>query len=157
MYYITTKTGTTGKKFASISKKMNECLVAQIKLSKKLGFKTWRDAYWVVSGGLSAVIFQNPEKVDKKVWKNVNDSKDEWMPRLNTKEGKEIQLLMSELPVTELGALNKCIDFNDNWKAIGFDARNKKYFCFMTEEKWNLKVPKDCTEITTTKYKQLFK
>ncbi len=154
MHFITKTNSETGKKFQVISKKAEEALKSEKALSKELGFKQWRGGYWMAFGGFSSVIFDNPP--DKKLWKSVNGN--EWMPRLTSKEGKAIAAKLAATPRVGVDELNKCIGFNGApFKRIGFAQGNKQYFGFKIDENWKVKIPKDCEEVTTTKYNQLFK
>ena len=123
-----------------------------------LGAQKWRVGYWVAEGGVSAVIFNDPSTVDKKTWKNVNRSKNEWMPRLNTPEGKEMDKKLSALPKVSIKELNACIGFQEQmFKTIGLYMGNKQYFGITAEDDWGIKPPPDCKEVTVTEYNSLFK
>jgi hypothetical protein len=155
MNFITKRTSETGKKFEAIVKRIDEAFNVQKKLAKEFGAKQWRPAYWVVAGGFSALDIDS-EKVDKKIWKNVNSN--EWMPRLTTKEGKEIQQRFDAMPKVTRGDLNTCIGFNDSlFRCIGFTRTNKEYFGFIVGDDWGVKIPSDCEEVTVSRYKELFK
>ena len=128
MYFITKRTSKTGKKFQKLSDKFNACFESQKALADKYGFTYWRGARWEVAGGISSVIFPEDTIVDTKIWKEVRNG--EYMPRLN--EGFS--------------------------KSIGFDRTNDKYFGFIIDDSWTvIIIPNDCTEITVTKYRELFK
>ena len=158
MKFITKRNGKTGKKFSEIEKQKNVCHKEQCKLSKEMGFVEWRNAYWAVWGGVSSVIFKDENKVDKKLWKNVEGHSDEWMPRRNSKEGKLLHGKLISLSKVSIDDLNECIGFDGApFKTIGFAFNSKTYFGFEVEEKWDVKIPKDCKEVTTTKYNSLFK
>ncbi len=157
MYFITKKNTATGKKFAALEAKMQVVTKAQKALSKELGATQWRDSYWVVMGGFSALIFPKGKEPDLKLWKNVNGSKTEWMPRYNRKASKEISNKINALPVIRNKDLNDCIGFKaDIFKSIGFNPYSKDYFGFIAKEEWNIRVPKDCKEITYTQWKKIF-
>ncbi len=80
------------------------------------------------------------------------------MPKLNSKVGKEIKKRFKEMPVISIDELNQCIGFNGApFKTIGFAQKNKEYFGFIIDKDWKIKVPKDCEEVTETKYNSLFK
>jgi hypothetical protein len=156
MRYITKKDSETGKKFLEVKKKMDEAQKAQRALALELGAKEWREGYFVRFGGISSLIFPDPEQVDKKVWKNVNKVKDEWMPRLTNKVGRAIHERIDNLPVVTSLDLNKCIGFNDKFKGIGVDFNNEEYISYITQPEWNAPVPEDCEEITYTRYNEMF-
>lgn len=154
MYLITKKSTETGKKFETVANKSKVVLEAQKALSKEIGFSQWRDGYWLVWGGFSALIFKTPP--DSKVFKKVNGN--EFMPKLNTKEGKVIQAKLDASPRITIEELNQCIGYNGSpFHTIGFAQKNKKYFGFVVGDDWGVKIPKDCEEVTVTKYNQLFK
>jgi len=154
MYFITKRTSATGKKFQIIADKMNVISDAQRALSKEIGFKTWRGGYWIFWGGFSAVIFE--KEPDLKLWKKVNGS--EWMPRLNSKEGKALQAKLDACPKMRPDEINKCIGFSGQpFKTIGFARNSKTHFGFIVKQEWGVKIPKDCKEVTETKYNSIFK
>lgn len=154
MHFITKKTSETGKKFQVISEKADAVLKADKAVAKEIGFEQWRGGYWLVWGGFSSLIFK--EKPDEKVFKKVNGN--EWMPRLNTKAGKEIQAKLDATPRVTIDELNQCIGFDGApFKTIGFAQNNKDYFGFIVDEKWEVKIPKDCEEVTVSKYNEIFK
>lgn len=152
MYFITPKDSETGKKFSAISEKRKQCYQAQKELAQKYGFTQWRSGHWVLFGKISACIF--PETPDTKIWKRVN-SRDEWMPKLTTKEGKEIKKDFDSLPQVSNEELNACVGYDEDWSTIGF-AQNKTFFGFIGFEDWDVKVPEDCEEVTVSKYREMF-
>lgn len=156
MYFITPKTSDTGQKFKSIWDKIDLSLKAQKDLAKELGFYQWRLGYFKVAGGISSVSFK--KEPDKKVWKNVNGAKDEWMPKKNTKEGSNIYKKMEALPSVSNNTMNKVIGLDDMFKTIGF-ARNeeKEYYGFTIKDYWDIKIPDDCEEVLASRYNQLFR
>ena len=83
----------------------------------------------------------------------------EYMPRLNIKQGKAIQADFDQAVTISKSELNACIGWNEGFsKHIGFCKANDEYFGFTIEEDWtDIVIPSDCTEITTSKYKELFK
>lgn len=157
MKFITPRDSATGKKFAEIVKKAKQATDAQKAFAKQYKISEWRQAYWSVWGGISAVAFKKGVKVDTTIWRNVNGSKDEWMPRKNTRMGKFIMAEIDALPIVRNNDLSACIGYKNMFNQIGFNASNKKYFGFSVLEKWKVKIPNDCEEVTTTKYNLLFK
>ena len=157
MYFITEKNSETGKKFQKIANKLNVCFENQKALAKKYGFTSWRGAYWVVAGGISSVMFTKGTTIDIKVWKEVK--KGEYMPRLNTKQGKAIQADLEQAITISKAELNACIGWDEGFsKHIGFCKANNEYFGFTIDDDWtDIIIPNDCTEITATKYRELFK
>lgn len=158
MYFITKKESETGKKFQKIIDKLDICHKDQEALAEKYGFTSFRRAHWEAAGGISSVIFHKCATVDAKLWKLVNN-KNEYKPRLNTKEGKAVQADFDQATVITKGELNACIGWGEDFiNCIGLDWNNDKYFCFKIEEDWtDVPIPSDCTEITTSKYRELFK
>ena len=158
MYFITKKESETGKKFQKIVDKLKVCLEDQKALADKYGFISWRGAHWEVAGGISSVTFHKCTTVDAKLWKLVK-GKTEYKPRLNTKEGKAVQADFDQATVITKGELNACIGWGESFfKNIGLEWNKDEYFCFKIEEDWtDVPIPSDCTEITTSKYRELFK
>lgn len=157
MKFITPRNSATGKKFKEIQKRREEAFDAQKKFARQYRVKQWRGAYFAVWGGISAVEFEKDVVVDKKVWKNVNGSKDEWMPRKNIVLGKVIYAEIDRLPVVRDHELNDCVGVYIPFGHIGYNSNHSRYFGFSVSEKTKFKIPKDCKEITTTKYNSLFK
>jgi hypothetical protein len=154
MYFITKRTGPTGKKFQLIADRMDAIFKMQKDLSKEIGFTKWRPGYFCFYGGFSAVVFQTPP--DTKLWKKVNG--DEWMPRMSSKAGKALQAKLSTCPKITPDEINACIGFDGHpFKTIGFSQNSKTHFGFVTSAKWDIKIPKDCKEVTETKYNSIFK
>lgn len=159
MYFITKKESETGKKFQKIMDKLKVCLEDQEALAEKYGFTSFRRVRWEVAGGITSVTFHKCAIVDVKLWKLVNKGKNEYKPRLNTKEGKALQAEFKQATVITKGELNACIGWGGDFiNCIGLDWNNDEYFCFFIEEDWtDVPIPADCTEITTSKYRELFK
>lgn len=152
MYFITEKKSETGKKFKIVLDKKDDVYKKQKQIANEIGFHQWRHGYWTVFGGFSCLMFK--ENQNDKIWKKQEDG---WMPKLNTKEGKEIQAKLDACPKVGIEELNKCVGFDGApFNTIGFDWSNKKYFGFTVNEKWKVKIPKDCREVTTTEYRKLF-
>lgn len=158
MYFITKKESETGKKFQKIIDKLDVCHKDQKALADKYGFTSWRSAHWEAAGGIYTVKFPEGTTVDTKLWKQVK-GKDEYMPRMNTKQGKAVQADFNQSTVITKAELNACIGWDESFfKCIGFDWNNDEYFCFKIDDDWtDVPIPSDCTEITTSKYKELFK
>lgn len=157
MYYITKQNSKTGKRFKEISTKIEQVTYECKKVATQLGLKKWRPSNWLAYGGFYSIIFDTPP--DPKVWKRIDNMPNEYMPKLNTTKGKQIQELLDATPRIGQHELNECIGFNNGapWKTIGFAQNNKEYFGFEIGEDWNVKIPADCTEVTRTRYNELFK
>ena len=157
MYFITKRTSKTGKKFQKLSDKFNVCFENQKALADKYGFTYWREALWKVAGGISSVIFPEDTIVDTKIWKEVRNG--EYMPKLNIKQGKAIQADFNKAVTVSKSELNACIGWDEGFsQSIGFNSSNDKYFGFIIDDDWtDIIIPNDCTEITATKYRELFK
>ena len=157
MYFITPKNSETSKKFQKIADKLDVCFENQKALAEKYGFAAWRGEYWVAAGGISSVVFPEGTTVDTKVWREVRY--DEYMPRLNTKQGKAIQADFDQALTISKAELNACIGWKEGFSEhIGFCKNNNEYFGFIIEnDLTDIVIPNDCTEVTTSKYKELFK
>ncbi len=152
MYYTTPKNSVTGKKFQIVSDQMAAALKAQKIMADKIGFNEWRGAYFTLEGGISSCIFK--KEPDMKVWKRVNGT--EFMPRLNSKQGKEIAVLFNLMPTVPLDALNHCIGVKTKpFQHIGY-ANGKTHFGFEIPSDWKIKVPKDCKEVLSSDYNKRF-
>ena len=83
----------------------------------------------------------------------------EYMPKLNIKQGKAIQADFNKAVTVSKSELNSCIGWDEGFsESIGFNSSNDKYFGFIIDDDWtDIIIPADCTEITATKYRELFK
>jgi len=155
MKYITLKTSETGKKFMACYEKMIEASIQAKELAISLGAKEWRPLPSMIAiGGISSLIFDNVP--DRKIWKNVYGTSNEWMPKLNTKEGRLIHSLIESLPNVPRREIGRCIGFDScPYKGVGFEIGEGAYIGFSVMEEWNVQVPDDCEEVTTTRYNVL--
>lgn len=152
MYYITPRNSETGKKLQAIMDKGKMCVKAQEKLAKKYGFKEWYTCSLHIYGGISAAVFATPP--DSKIWSK--REKDGYFPKLSTKVGKAMAAEFEALPVVFPYELNMAIGWQQKWKHVGYES-NKTHFGIVVKEEWGLKMPDDCTEITTIDYRKQFK
>ena len=152
MYYITDKHSLTGKKIQAIENEVKKCNQKSADLAKELGADQWRPMPFPVAGGISALVLENP---DMKIWKKVKDTPNMYTPRANTKEGKKIQLQMKELPTVSREQLNQVVGWDEGWSVIGvnFNTEGRKYGIDILE-KWEIKMPDDCIEVTSSEYKK---
>lgn len=157
MYFITEWYTETGKKFATLNQERVRCHEAQIKLANSLGATSWRSARFCAFGGFSSLIF--PEAQDSKLWKNVNDSENEWMPKLNSKAGKELRKQIDDLPKITFEDLNLCAGYDAEgsyFSKIGYGFADEIYVGFCVGEDWDYTPPSDCREVTRTEYYRIF-
>ena len=77
---------------------------ASMDLCKKLGGITFRPSGWSIGGGISSICF--PVEQDLKIWKKTGYGPLEYMPRLNSKLGKEISAQIAALPEVRYTELN---------------------------------------------------
>ena len=158
LYYKTLKDSETGKKFTEIYKRGNVCHEALKAFLDKYGFQKYRPSRISHIGGISSCISPlNP--LDLKLWKNSGYGTNEWMPKLNTKEGKAIMDEINALPIVDIDELNMVVGYEGNrFKSshIGFSSENKTYYGFILSDKWEITPPVDCEEITASEYKKLF-
>lgn len=155
IYYKTLRTSDTGIKFSVIETRANECREACKTIANELGITGWRSGFWSVFGGISSCIFPDNIIPDGKVWKKNKDG--EYMPKANSKVGKELIKRFKELPRVTIQELNSCIGFNEAMLCtIGFSCINDQYVGFVIGEDWGITVPSDCEEVTITEFKTLF-
>lgn len=153
MKFKVLKTSKIGNNITNILKKADECREAQIKLSKELGFKSWRGGYWSAWGGISCVFFDNTP--DTKLWKKQDDG---WFPKLNSKAGKELGKKFDELPRVSRRELNDTIDFKEpGFEKIGLNWSNDNYYGVMAQDDWGIVSNDELIEITNTEFNLLFK
>lgn len=152
MYYITDKHSVTGQKIQAIESEVKKCNERAADLAKELGASKWRPMSFSVAGGISALVLENP---DMKIWKKVKNTTNMYTPRANTKAGKKIQTQMSALPTVSREQLNQVIGWDEGWSVIGvnFNPKGNKYGIDILE-KWKIKMPEDCIEVTSTEYKK---
>lgn len=150
-YFITPKDSKTGQKFASIQAKVNESKAQIKKLSEEIGFKEYYNPTYFLAGGIDGLVF--PKTPDKKIWKDYGDNS--WMPKKNTKKGKEIQAKLDSVVSVTRYELNQCIGYTGYAGFIGF-AFNPDAFGFTLNDEWGVSAPKDCEEVTLSKFKEVF-
>lgn len=154
MYFITKTTSDTGKKFQVIKEKIDRIHKQQIELSYEFGFEQWRGHGLYVFGGFSSLMFL--EKPDPKIYKLVRHP-NEYMPKRNSKKGKEIDDKLNAVEVLNRKELNNCVGLNSSFsKCIGLSLNNPEYFGFEVKEEWDFTPPADCEEVTSARYRELF-
>ena len=152
-YFITEKTSETGKKFQAIAAKRQIVREAALQLAKKYGFQEWRSSYWSVFGGISSCS-RFDETPDSKIW-GKGAQLGEYYPKKNSKIGKTIHEEFKNLPIVSTEELNMCVGFDGApFSTIGYSENNDVYFGFSIDDKWEITIPKDCEEVTLTKYKK---
>lgn len=154
MYFITEKTTETGKRFELMYENAKIALDTQKQIANELGFKQWRSEFGCFSGGFSSVFFDKKPK--SKAWTKWKDSNNEYKLNLATKEGKGIRDRFKLLPKVTNEELNNCIGFKANFLEVIGNAVNDQYYGFEVGRNWKWERPNDCTEITETKYCELF-
>lgn len=158
LYYKTQKDSETGKRFTEIDERGDICHEALKAFLDKYGFQKYRPSRISHVGGISSCV--NPlNPLDPKLWKNSGYGPNEWMPKLNTKEGKAIMAEINGLPIVDIDELNEVVGYEGNgFKSshIGFSSENKTYYGFILSDKWKVTPPSDCVEITPSEYKKLF-
>lgn len=158
LYYKTAITSETGEKFAEIKNRCSSCDEQVKSFLAKYGFEEYRRAIGSLSGGISSCC--NPNiNLDTKLWKESGYGPDEYMPKLNSKKGMAIMHEINALPIVELSELNEIVGYKAaafNTSNIGFHFDNNGYFGFILLDKWGVKPPVDCEEITASEYKELF-
>lgn len=151
MYFKTLKTSETGKKIASVLKRKTEAENEAEKLVAEIGATKHADGYWAVFGGISRVDFE--EDPDSKLWKREHDG---WLPKRNTKKGKEIYNKIKALPVVNRFEVNEAVGFKGGpFKCIGLNWLHEYYYGFAVGDDWDFTPPEDCIEITVTEYKAM--
>ena len=155
MHYITKKTSETGKKFEKISIKRRLAHEDAKAFAEKYGFQQYRQANWVVFGGISSCI-DFDETPDKKIW-GKGAVTGEFMPKRNSKIGKAIHQEIMYLTHVNNKQLNDCIGWSKcGFNTIGYAEDSDTYFGFSVKEEWKIDIPMDCEEILTSKYRELF-
>lgn len=157
MKFITLRTSATGKKYIALREKMDVAIKEQERLARKYKLKEWRSKNYTVAGGFSAVIFKDKINPDKKIWKFVNNSRNEYMPKMNVKEGKLIGQEFEAMPVVGIFEFSDAIKLKKFLCQPGVSWLNKKYIGISIVDSWNHKMPSDCKEITVGEYEKIFK
>jgi len=153
MKFITKRDSETGKKFAEYEAKRQEAIKATHNfVFTEIGASEYRSKSSRETGGISSLIFGS-DFIIPDYFKKIRSG--EYMPRASVKEGKGLLVKIQALPTVSNCELNNCIGFDDFFNTIGFDPRNNKYFIFSVKEEWDIQIPPDCEEITTTRYKEL--
>ncbi len=157
MYFKIKKNSVTGQKLQTVLDKITQAREAQKTLAEKYHVVQWRGSSLTIEGGFSSVIFEPGFKPDPKVWKNVYDSDDEFMPKLSSKEGKKIKAEFINLPLVYNTELNDIFKIkNALFGHPGFYFKNDEYFGIYAKDNCEMTIPEDTTEITMTEFKKLF-
>lgn len=157
MYYITKRDSETGKKFQVLLDEMKNVRAKAFDVAKRFGTEKIVPESFCIAGGIYA--FVEPAIIDKKVLVLAKKSPypNTYTPNGRTKEGKELLKELRALPTIEYKKLNAIVNYKDNWSNIGYNLNNDEYFGFTIKEEWQVNVPYDCEEVTTTRYRELFK
>lgn len=151
-YYKVPRNSETGKKFAEIEKRKHECFDAVKEFIKPFGATQFRYSRWSLWGGIDSIILEN--EPDLKIWKKVGYQ--EYYPKANSKEGKELIKKMKELPTVSFNDLNSIVGYQTDWYShIGFSYGNKEFFGFIIGLDWKANIPSDCIEITASEYEKI--
>lgn len=107
--------------------------------------------------GISGLVFN--ERPEDKVWK-VEELRGKFLcrPKKNTKRGLAIQAELEACGTVSMHELNKCVNWDGYpFSNIGFAfATHIDHYGIELADNWEVKVPKDCIEITVTEYRKLF-
>lgn len=151
MLFKTHRNGHTGKALQQIEKEIAICEQAQIKLSKEIGFYSWRQAKNVAYGGISCVYFAKP--IDPTKWKIRYDG---FYPKRSNRAGKSLEKKFAVLPCLTIESLNKSVGFKGSiFKRVRLSFSNKEYYLFYIGDDWSYDPPKDCLEITKKEFERL--
>lgn len=154
MFYITTTDSETGKKLNAALKKCKEAIEKARETAAFWGTQEYLVDRWVAAGGIEALNII-PELHNSKNWRESKEVKGYFLPDQRTKEGKRIQKLFNELPRISRREINLCIGWDERWKLIGVN-QTSEYIGFTTNQSWKIKIPKDCKEITSIEYGNIF-
>jgi hypothetical protein len=154
MYYITTKDTETGKKLTDVLKK---CQTARERARETAA--TWNTTEYLVdrfaaAGGIEGLKI-NPDQHNPKNWRPSKEAKGFFLPNRRTKEGKAIAELFQQLPRVSRREVNLCIGWDEKFKIIGVNII-ADYVGIKIKEDWNIEMPKDCKEITSHRYREIF-
>ena len=153
MYYITPKSSETGRKFAGYIEMTRTVFDQQKQLAYELGFARWLT--WQVTGTIACVQFDAIP--DPKIWKQRKSEPDKWVPRRDTKAGKEVAAKLENGSKIQWQDLNSCIGLDDVFYHIGFAVGKDNDFYGFEVDKAELKIPEDCEEVTSIRYNKLFR
>jgi hypothetical protein len=151
MYFKTTKDSETGQKFTLFQDKWNRSKKQVHELLDELNAESARMSSWYLSGGIKSFQF----KYDVEVPQYLKKGKNGHTPRMSTPEGKKLSEKIDSVESVTRMDLNDCIGYDDIFSTIGFNGDNTEYFLFTVGDDWKVKIPKDCTEILASEYKNL--
>lgn len=150
-------------KFMALQDLISGCHKAAAAVAKKVGVKEWHPAWWAMSGGISAFVF------DKKPagWANafIPHEDKAYMPKKNLVSNKELLAEIRELPVVQADALNKIVKYDPGKCRSGRQIMRhpgfliKKDYVLLTFSDYVVKYKgtKDMIEITHTEFEKLSK
>lgn len=158
IYFKTPRNSETGLKFTEIKERGVECVEAAMKFIGKYGFNSFRQNRLAFKGGISSC-YKPLVDLDPKVWKKTEYGHNEYMPKLNNKEGIKIYEEIESLPYVDIDELNNIVGYEGNGlksSHIGYSFKNKEWYGFVVNSEWECKIPTDCIEITGSEYQELF-
>lgn len=156
MYFITKRDSETGKKFQVVEKIYNESWDAQVAMSEKYGFKSWRFAPPAFMGTIVSCSGFS-EKPNPKVWRKTHYGDNEFYPSKASKIGLAIIKDFDAIPKVSANDINMCIGFKGGpQRTLGVCFKNTEYIAFSADEDWKIIIPNDCEEITVTQFNQMF-
>lgn len=156
MKFICKKDSETGKKIREVQDQLLNIHIYNDSLSEEYGFDRWFTYTFPFYKRISKVIFNPEKKVNKKIWKYVKGSDNEYVPRMDTPEGRIVEEKISKTPILTFYDMNMCIGFDDEFKSIGLQSENPDYWGIIVKEDWDIKMPLDCEEVTTSKFNEMF-
>jgi hypothetical protein len=157
MYFKTKKTSETGQKLAKIEARGLDTYNYQCELAKKYGFVSWNCLQHHAWGVIYQVEFPKGHEVDLKIWRLAYQSRNLYVPKMNTKDGKALNEEIINQPIVEARELNDCVGFSNDsafGKRIGLTS-NEHLFGFSLGNNWEYTPPSDCVEITVSEYNMI--
>jgi len=153
MYYKTRETSETGKKIISFRDKLLEAKHDHWRIAQEFGcekFEIFNDIFDY--GGFASLVFE--KKPDLKYWRKCGRG---YFPRLNTKQGKEINKVLQSVKRIKYSELNEIVGIQMDLGHIGFCITGFKTVVFSIPKEYasGFVCPKDCKEITFSQYENL--
>ncbi len=157
MYYKIPKSSPTGQQLTALHARMTEANQRAQSLIESFGAIEFRPGFWTVAGGISSIIFPEgkPEKAELKHWKK--GAKDgEYLPSQRTPKARQMAALVEALPRVVRLELNAIVGYKHQWNVVGIGwGKDSDHYALDLMEKWDVKAPDDCIEITCSEWKAL--
>ncbi len=161
MHFKTLKTSETGKKLQHLEDRLTNAMALSKYMIMQLKADGWKNASLCYSGGISEIEYKDPKAVPNYM-KELSTGN--YMPNMESVEGRKVQSLIDELPTVTIREMNTAVGIDGkSLISAAFYFSNKKYYLWTIYAKAvdtkmaEVHLPKDCDLIKKEEYSKLMK